>query len=226
MISAPRHLKLTLTVILGYALLLLPLGAQTPQAEVPAPPTVTRLVERFLQAGATQLHIVNITKWAFSGRHDSLTFDVNIQDSTHFRLFLEAQNMEILGFGEKLYTVNHGQRQIIIEKLEPHDLIKRFLGPLFTDVILKQQTSLKNGFQLEFGFSDPYSEWSSAMVRVNKDFLTQRMTLKDVEDNVVEVELSWLNLIDGFYFDDIISNTYQYRLVDLTQPTDSTKASQ
>lgn len=177
---------------------------------------VDRIIGRFLQVQNTHLHIENTTEWAFSGRVDSLVLDVMILDSTHFRLFLQAQNMEILGYDSKLYTVNHGQRQIMIESLKPHDLVKRFLGPLFTDVMLEHQESESDGRRLRFGFRDPYSEWSSATVWVQNDWLVQRMVLEDVESNRVHVQLSYLNLMDGFYAEDILDNSYQYRIADLT----------
>lgn len=182
-------------------------------------PRVDRIISRFLQVDNTHLHIENATEWAFSGRIDSLALDVMIQDSTHFRLFLQDQNMEILGYGSKLYTVNHGQRQIIIEPLNPHDLVKRFLGPLFTDVILENQVAEDGGVKLSYGFRDPYSEWSSATIWVTKDWLVQQMVLEDVESNRVHVNLRFLNLMDGFYANDILENSYQYRIADLSSQT-------
>lgn len=180
---------------------------------------VDRIISRFLQVENTHLHIENTTVWAFSGRIDSLTLDVMILDSTHFRLFLQAQNMEIMGYETKLYTVNHGQRQIIIEPLNPHDLVQRFLGPLFSDVVVDSQTVLTDGHKLNFSFSDPYSEWTAATVWLSKDWLVQQMVLTDVESNRVQVKMSYLNLLDGFYADDILENSYEYRIADLTQST-------
>lgn len=180
---------------------------------------VDQIINRFLQVKDTHLHIENTTEWAFSGRIDSLVLEVMIQDSTHFRLFLQAQNMEILGYDSKLYTVNHGQRQIVIEPLKPHDLVKRFLGPLFTDVVLEEQKFERDGMRLRFGFRDPYSEWSSATVWAKNDWLVQQMVLEDVESNRVYVQLQYLNLMDGFYAEDILENSYGYRIADLTRQT-------
>lgn len=189
-------------------------------ASNPIPEQVDHLVTRFLKVENTQIQIDNVTEWAFSGRKDSLVFDVNLKDSTHFRLYMAAQNIDILGFGEKLYTVNHGQRQIIIEPLNPHDLIKRFLGPLFSDVVFKSQVQEKNGFKLTFEFSDLYSEWSSAIVHVDKTWLVQQMDLADVDQNIVHVSLNYLNLVENFYSEDILTNSYQYQLVDTSsEPT-------
>lgn len=183
----------------------------------PIPEQVDQMVSRFLKVQNTQIHIENVTEWAFSGRKDSMAFDVNLKDSTHFRLFVESQNIDILGYGEKLYTVNHGQRQIIIEPLNPLDLIKRFLGPLFSDVVFKSQVLEKSGHKLTFEFSDPYSEWSSAIVHIDKSWLVRQMDLADVDQNIVHVNLSYLNLMESFYSEDILTNSYQYRIADTTQ---------
>lgn len=199
--------------------------AETPtlfaQTNSTIPEQVDHLVSRFLEVKNTQINIENVTEWAFSGRVDSLEFAVILRDSTHFRLFMDAQNMGIVGFGEKLYTVNHGQRQIIVEHLNPHDLIKRFLGPLFSDVVFRSQVEDKLGYKLTFNFSDPYSEWSSAVVWVDKSWLVQRMDLTDVEQNLVRVKLNFFNMTESFYFEDVLSNSYQYQIVDLTTIPDA-----
>jgi len=43
------------------------------------------------------------------------------------------------------------------------------------------------------------------------------MDLADVDQNIVHVNLSYLNLMESFYSEDILTNSYQYRIADTTQ---------
>jgi hypothetical protein len=210
MISS-RHVTKKLLFISLSLLLFTNLSARKP------PKQLTQVINHFLDMDSTSLVIHQVIDWRFSGKNDSIKFQMDIKGDRAFHVDLSAFGLEIYVTQDEMMTVNHSRQQILYENASSDALIEQlFVGGDLGDARFKREKQIDRGLrQLDFQFVSDFSDWESLSVVVDQQDDLKNMILEDYDGNKYLISLHYEKEYDDFVLPDLSQEYLHFQIADL-----------
>ena len=210
--SLPSVLAWTLSAI--FVVAAIPL--QTVNAANP-PKELQRIIDNFMNMESRSMEIHQVIDWKYRSDHDSVRFQMDIRGNRNFHLDIIAYGLEIFVTESEMLTLNHIRKQIIYENTTPDALLKQlFVGGDLRDARFRREEQLEDGRrELEFRFSDDFSDWERLSILLGGDDAIQRIKLIDYDGNIYHIRFKYLPRFQNYVLPDINIDYPRYRVADL-----------